>query len=133
LRRPATLALALGATRLEGLDVSSGEARLTAEALLDSTRLLAQLSLDSLPLDALDPFWDSGLAGEVNATINIAGSPDDPRGEARLSASGLRPRDNSQTPPLALATTAHWREGRLQARGELGGAAVAAARFAGEV
>lgn len=132
LSRPATLALAPGATRIEDLDIASGDARLTADVALDSDRIAAKASLESLPLAALDAFWDSGLAGEINAEVDISGSLDDPRGNAQLAAANLRPRDSRDAPPLELTTTADWRGGRLAARGELGGAEVAAARFAAD-
>ncbi|HMA14692.1 MAG: translocation/assembly module TamB domain-containing protein [Bacteroidota bacterium] len=132
LGRPATLSLAPGATRIEDLAIASGDARLTADVALDSDRIAAQASLESLPLAALDPFWDSGLAGELNAEVEISGGLDDPRGQARLAARDLRPRDSRDAPPLQLTATADWRGGRLAAQGELGGAEVAAARFAAD-
>jgi translocation and assembly module TamB len=132
LRRPSTLTLAPAATRLQGLDLALGDARLTADAALDEAGIMVNAALEALPLAAVDAFWDSGLAGQLSAEVDLAGSLDDPRGSARLTASGLRPRDSKDTPPLQLTTSADWRDGRLQAAGELGGAVVAAARFSAD-
>lgn len=137
LRQTATLTLAPEATRLAGLSLSSGDAGLTADAALGNGQVMLRAALDALPLTALDVLWNSGLAGQLTAEVDLQGSLHDPRGTARLTASGLRPRDSRDTPALQLTTTADWRDGRLQAEGELGGAQmggaqVAAARFSAD-
>jgi translocation and assembly module TamB len=88
--------------------------------------------LDALPLAAVDAFWESGLAGQLSAEVDLAGSLDDPSGTARLTASGLRPRDSKDIPALQFTSSADWQDGRLKAEGQLGGDAVAAARFSAD-
>jgi translocation and assembly module TamB len=132
LRQTATLTLAPDATRLEGLALASGDTRLTADAALGDGHVMLQAALDALPLATVDAFWDSGLAGEISAEVNLEGSFAAPRGTARLTATGLRPRDSKDTPALELTTSADWQNGRLKAEGQLGGAQIAAARFSAD-
>jgi translocation and assembly module TamB len=132
LRRPATLTLAPTVTRLRDLAIASGDTALTAEAEFGDGRVSLQAALERLPMTTVDAFWDSGLAGQVSAEVNLEGSFDDPRGSASLAATGLRPRDDDGVPELQLTASADWRGGRLRAEGELGGAQVAAARFSAD-
>lgn len=129
LRQPARLTLSPGETRVEGVDLASGEAHLKADATLGQEGLMLKATLDSLPLAAVDAFWNSGLAGTLSAEVDLAGNPADPAGTASLTASGLQPHDSPDFPPLQLAASADWQDGRLKAQGQLGGEAVAAARF----
>jgi len=129
LRRTAILTLSPELSRLEGLALASGDALLTADAALGEGRVTLQAALDALPLPTVDAFWDSGLAGEISAEVNLEGSFAAPQGTARFTATGLRPRDSKDMPALELTTTADWQNGRLKAEGQLGGAQVAAARF----
>ncbi len=129
LREPARLTLAPEVTRLENLALASGDTTLNAEAEFGDGGIAATAVLDRLPLATVDAFWDSGLEGSVSAELDLAGSFAAPRGSARLSVGGLRPRGATDTPALALDASADWRDGRVAARGELGGAQVASARF----
>jgi len=132
LQRPTTLTLAPEATRLEGLALVSGDARLTADAALGSDRLMLDANLEALPLTAVDAFWNSGLAGQVSAEVTVEGPLAAPSGSARVTAAELRPRDSKDTPALQFAASASWQAGRVRAEGELGGAKVAAARFSAD-
>lgn len=129
LREPARLTLAPEVTRLENLALASGDTTLSADAEIGDGGIAARAVLDRLPLATVDAFWDSGLEGSISAELDLAGSFAAPRGSARLSASGLRPRGAGDTPALALDAAADWRDGRVAARGELGGTQVASARF----
>ncbi|MGF1628584.1 MAG: translocation/assembly module TamB domain-containing protein [Kiloniellaceae bacterium] len=132
LERTATLTVTPDATRLEGLALASGDTRLSADAALGDGRIMLQAALAALPLSTVDAFWDSGLAGEISAEVNLTGSFAAPQGTARFSATGLRPRDSQDTPALELTATGDWRNGRVKAEGQLGGAQVAAARFSAD-
>src|SRR3546814_9991107 len=70
LRGPATVTHGPTETRIDGLALTSGEASLIAEAALGADRLMLDASLESVPLAVLDAFWDSGLGGQLSATVN---------------------------------------------------------------
>ena len=132
LREAASLTLAPTETRLEGLDLASGDTRLTADARLDGGAVTARASLESLPLSTVEAFWDSGLDGVVSAELDLQGTQQNPRGTASLTASGLRPRDGKDLPELTLTAKGDWQSGRVKLDGELGGAEVTSAAFAAE-
>lgn len=129
LREAATLTLAPGVTRLEGLDLASGDSRLTAEGRLDGENVAATARLQALPLTTVDAFWESGLEGSVSATLDLQGPLDAPRGSAGLTAAGLRPRGDKDLPALELSSAAEWRDGQVKLDGRLGGEQVTAATF----
>ncbi len=129
LRETATLTLAPGVTRLEGLDLASGDTRLTAAGRLDGENVAATARLEALPLTTVDAFWESGLEGSVSATLDLQGPLDAPRGNAGLTAAGLRPRGDKDLPALELTSSAEWREGQVKLDGRLGGEQVTAASF----
>ncbi len=129
LREAATLTLAPGITRLESLDVASGDTRLTAEGRLDGANVAARARLEALPLTTVDAFWESGLEGSVSATLDLQGPLAAPRGSAGLTASGLRPRGDKDLPALELTSAAEWRDGQVRLDGQLGGEQVTAASF----
>ncbi|WP_193369855.1 translocation/assembly module TamB domain-containing protein [Pelagibius marinus] len=129
LRETATLTLAPGVTRLEGLDLASGDTRLTAEGRLDGENVTATALLEALPLATVDAFWESGLEGSVSATLDLQGPTGAPRGSAGLTVAGLRPRGDKDLPALELTSTAEWRDGQVMLDGRLGGAQVTAASF----
>ncbi|MEO3428974.1 translocation/assembly module TamB domain-containing protein [Pelagibius sp. CAU 1746] len=129
LRQAATLTLTPGTTRLEGLDLASGDTRLTAEGRLDGETIAATARLETLPLTTVDAFWESGLEGTVSATLDLQGRTAAPQGNATVTASGLRPRDSGDLPALDLSSSAEWRDGRVTLDGRLGGAEVTAANF----
>src|SRR3546814_1740662 len=93
---------------------------------------ISDWSSDVCSSDLLDAFWDSGLGGQLSATVNLNGSFAAPRGTARLTATDLRPRDSEDMPALQLDASAQWQEGRVTAEGQLGGAEIAAARFSAD-
>ncbi len=133
LRDTATLTLAPSETRLQGLDLASGDTRLTADARLGGGEVTATASLDALPLTTVEAFWPSGLDGMISARLDLQGPVEDPRGSAKLTATGLRPQDGEDLPTLDLASGATWRAGRVKLQAELGGAEVTAARFNADV
>ncbi len=133
LRDTATLTLAPEETRLTGLDLASGETRLTADAAFAARDIAVDATLDGLPLQTVDRFWATGIDGRISAKASLQGSFDDPRGSAALSATGLQPSGSTDLPPLELAAEADWRGGRLNLAGQLGGADIAAADFRAEL
>src|SRR3546814_2504964 len=100
LRGPATVTHGPTETRIDGLALTSGEASLIAEAALGAGRLMLDASLESVPLAVLDAFWDSGLGGQLSATVNLNGSFAAPRGTARLTPPDPRPRASAAMPAL---------------------------------
>lgn len=132
LRGPATLTLAPTEKRLENLALVSGDASATADARLGDGRIEMTVTVDALPMVLVNAFRETGIAGRTSATLNIEGAFADPRGTARLTATGLRPRDSKDLPELDLTVNADWRGGRLKLDGQLAGADVAAARFIGD-
>src|SRR3546814_4222181 len=75
---------------------------------------ISDWSSDVCSSDLLDAFWDSGLGGQLSATVNLNGSFAAPRGTARLTATDLRPRDSEDMPALQLDASAQWQEGRSE-------------------
>ena len=132
LRQAAQLTLAPAETRLENLDLSSGDTRLTADARIGGGQIAVVAALDQLPMTTVDGFWESGISGTMSAKLDLAGALADPRGTAELTATGLRPRDGGDVPALALTAAADWRAGRVKIEGQLGGDQVTAARFSAE-
>ncbi|MEQ8356335.1 MAG: translocation/assembly module TamB domain-containing protein [Kiloniellaceae bacterium] len=129
LREAALLTLAPSETRLEHLDLASGDTQLKANARLGDGKITATAALDNLPMRTVDAFWDSGVTGTVSASLQLEGTLDDPRGTAELTATGLRPRDSKDLPALELTAAADWQNGRAKLTGQLGGPLVTAARF----
>jgi len=129
LRQSARLTLGPDETRLENLDIVSGETELFAEGRLGGENLALTATLDSLPMKTVNAFWDSGIAGTLTAGLEVSGSLTAPVGKARLTAAGLRPVGGTDLPELELNVTADWRDGRAKLAGQLGGPQVTAARF----
>ncbi len=132
LRGPAMLTLAPTETRLENLALVSGDASATADARLGDGRIEMTATVDALPMILVNAFRETGIDGRTSATLNIEGPLADPRGTARLTSTGLRPRDSEDLPELDLTVNAEWRSGRLKLDGQLAGAELAAARFIGD-
>ncbi|HEX5795895.1 MAG TPA: hypothetical protein VFY19_08640, partial [Geminicoccaceae bacterium] len=88
--QPAVLTLAEAGTRLSGLDLRWGDARLRASADLGRATVAAEASLDALPLALLGRFGAPPLAGQADATLRLSGAADDPRGRLDLTLTGVR-------------------------------------------
>jgi translocation and assembly module TamB len=129
LRQAARLTLGPQGSRVDGLDVVSGNTELTATAELGGEQIQVTARLDRLPMKTVNAFWDSGITGMISADLTVSGSLAAPLGEARLTATGLRPKGAKDLPELELKATADWRDGRAQVAGNLGGPQVTAADF----
>ncbi len=112
---PAELVLADAGSRLTGLDLRWGDARLRAAADLGRAEVAAEASLDALPLALLGGFGAPPLAGQADATLRLSGPADDPRGSLELTLTGVRASQLAfaELPPAEFTLRAELAERRL--------------------
>ena len=89
LAQPAEVTLAEGATRLAGLDLRWGDARLQGSADLGPEEVAADATLRALPLARLQPFGAPALTGQADASLQLSGPADNPRGSLDLKMTGV--------------------------------------------
>ncbi len=122
LAQPAELTVGAGTSRLTGLDLRLGDARLTASADLGARTVAADARLEALPLGLLGRFGAPAMTGQANATLRLEGPADNPRGSLELTATDLRSNDLTfaDLPPADLTIKAALAERRLtvDARGQ---------------
>ena len=75
LAQPAELTVGAGTSKLTGLDLRLGEARLIASADLGTRSVAADARLDALPLALVARFGGPAMTGQANATLKLKGRP----------------------------------------------------------
>jgi translocation and assembly module TamB len=115
LAQPAEVTLADGATRLAGLDLRWGDARLQGSADLGPGEVVADVSLRALPLARLQPFGAPALTGQANASLRLSGPADNPRGSLEVTMTGVGAEDLTfaELPAAEFTLTAKLAERRL--------------------
>lgn len=120
LAQPASIELADKRYEITGLQLLSGNARLTADAALAGNRLKGTVRVERLPL-ALARLFDPTLAldGVLNATADLSGTARTPHADLSLRVAGLRAAATRQAgvPGLDATLDAQWRGERLSATG----------------
>ena len=116
LAQPAELTVSGEASKLAGLDLQLGKARLVASADLGARTVAADARLEALPLALLARFGGPALTGKADATLRLEGPADDPRGTLDVSATGLGTDDPTFAglPPAALTGRAELAARRLR-------------------
>ncbi len=122
LAAPAELALGAAGTRLAGLDLRFGDARLQATADLGPQQVSADATLAGLPMALLGRFGGPPLVGEAGARLQLSGAADNPRGALSVAIENLRAEGLAfaELPPARLDATARLAERRVSVdlRGE---------------
>ncbi len=115
LAQPAALTIGAGTSRLAGLDLRLGDAKLTASADLGPSTVAADVRLDALPLALVARFGGPAMTGQADATLRLEGPADNPRGSLELTAAGLRSTNLSfaELPPADLTVRAKLADRRL--------------------
>jgi translocation and assembly module TamB len=115
LAQTAELTLADGRTRLGGLDLRLGAARLQASADLGPQEVNADATLAGLPLAQLGRFGAPPLLGQAGARLQLSGPADNPRGRLDLDVDGLAAEGLTfaEIPPARLTLAAQLAERRL--------------------
>jgi len=122
LRGPVTLRHGDNAFALSALDLAFGEARLTADASLDATKLSLAAELERLDLAALSAFGvPAAFTGRADGRIAIEGSRNAPHGEFSLAMTELRSAVLPEGPAMVLDLSGRWQTNRLLVDGELAG------------
>ena len=120
LAQPASIELADKRYEVAGLQLLSGNARLTADAALTGNRMKGTVRVDQLPL-ALARLFDPTLRldGVLNATADLSGTPRSPQADVSVRVAGLRAAATQQAgmPGLDVTLDAQWRGERVNATG----------------
>ncbi|HYH39153.1 MAG TPA: translocation/assembly module TamB domain-containing protein [Azospirillum sp.] len=120
LGQPASIDVAENRYEVNGLQLLSGNARLTADAALTGDRMKGAVRVEQLPL-ALARLFDPTLQldGVLNATADLSGTPKAPSADVSVRVAGLRATATQQAgvPGLDVTVDAQWRGERLNATG----------------
>ncbi|MBP2303110.1 translocation/assembly module TamB domain-containing protein [Azospirillum picis] len=120
---PATVLLAERRYEVQGLRLSSGNARLAADLGLNGERLNGEVTVDRLPL-ALAKLASPTLLldGVANARATLGGTVRNPRADATLRVSGLKAQQTTRAglPGIDATVDAQWRDRRLVVNGRVG-------------
>ncbi|WP_448192048.1 translocation/assembly module TamB domain-containing protein [Azospirillum sp. sgz301742] len=120
LAQPASIDLADRRYEVTGLQLLSGNARLTADAALAGDRLKGSVRVEQLPLTLARLFAPTlQLDGVLNATADLSGTARSPHADLSVRVAGLRAAATRQAgvPGLDATLDAEWRGERLTANG----------------
>ena len=124
LQSPATLVLAGSTTRLDGLALTFDKAKLTASGSLGPRAVEGKVSLAQVPLPLLALAGITGIDGAAGATVNLSGSPAQPRltAEAHIEGLKLATAKGRTLAPMTVKASAELEAGKLTAKTSLAGA-----------
>jgi translocation and assembly module TamB len=124
LQGPTTVVLAGSTTRLDGLALTCDKAKLTASGSLGPRAVEGKVSLAQVPLPLLALAGITGIDGSAGATINLSGSPAQPRlaAEAHIEGLKLATTKGRTLAPMTVKASADLEAGKLTAKTSLAGA-----------
>ena len=121
LEKPASVTLAQGDTRIDGLSLKAGSGRIGAQGVIGDMSDL-QLTLDRVPLRLANMVRpDLGLDGTLGGVVSITGRSADPKAEFTVRGQGITAAQlqSAGIAPLTVAADGNTQNGRLAVNGTL--------------
>lgn len=119
-RAPLTIATGPGRLKVDGLDLTIDQGRITGSASREASRLALQTQIRNLPLELVQVALPAQkIAGRLDGTIRFAGTPAQPDGQAELTARDVRIAAAANLPPVTATTLGTWKGTRLDVVGQV--------------